>query len=74
MNKIAFIEEMSEVLQVAPTELTDSFVLNDSNWDSLAILSAIALIDEHFGATVNGEKLSNCTSFGELLANIDSAK
>jgi hypothetical protein len=38
----------------------------------LAVISAIALIDEHFGVMVSGQAISDCTGMPELLSLIES--
>lgn len=72
MSREAFLEELAEVLEVEPTDLSDSFELNGENWSSLALISAIALIDEHFDKTVSGEKLAECTTIRALTDLIES--
>ncbi|MDQ3813334.1 MAG: acyl carrier protein, partial [Armatimonadota bacterium] len=67
MNKEAFLAELAEVLEVNKADLTEDFPLNDSNWDSLAVLATIALIDEQLGITAPTTDLAQCTSVGELL-------
>ena len=37
------------------------------SWDSLAVISFIALADEHFDIMVEGEALANATSVADLL-------
>jgi len=67
MNTTAFLEQMAEVLQVTPEELTPDFELNEVNFDSLALISTISLVDEHFEITLNVDKLMSCKSIQELL-------
>ncbi len=70
MNATAFLEDLADVLEVEPEELTPEFAFGEHNWDSLAVISSIALMDEHFDVTVEGRHLQNCGSPGELLALI----
>jgi len=65
MNKEVFLEELAEVLEVNKDELNEEFEL--SGWDSLAVMSTIAIIDHQFGITVPAKRLSECTSVGALL-------
>ena len=67
MNKEAFLESLSDVLGVSKEKLSEDFELNEDNWDSIAIVSTIAEIDEHFGVTVDTEALTECPSIGALL-------
>lgn len=66
MGKKMFFEDMAAILEADPTDLHEEFVLDRDNWNSLAIVAAIVLIDEQFGTTIEGDKLRECTSIGEL--------
>ena len=67
MDHTEFLNTMAEVLQVEPSELVPSFELTENNFDSLALISTIALVDEHYGITLNIDRLSSCTSLKMLL-------
>jgi acyl carrier protein len=66
MNKEAFMEDLAAILEVGLHDLNDGFVLDKSNWNSLAIVTAIVLIDEQFGIKIPGDKLRGCSSVGAL--------
>ena len=61
-----FREGLAEALQMPPAELTPATQLAD-NWDSLAIMTAIALIDHHYNITVSPTELENCQTVGDVL-------
>lgn len=67
-----FLEDIAAVLEASPEELNNSFPFTRDNWNSLSIVSAIVIIDEHFGLTIPGEKLRDCQSFGDLIGLIKS--
>lgn len=68
-----FKEDFAELLEVDQAELTPGYVLEDSEmWDSMTVVSTIALIDEHFGKTVEGEALTKCETFGDVLKLIET--
>ena len=69
-----FQEGLAGILSVSPDSLTDDFELNDQNWDSLVLISAIALIDQTYGLTVPTAKLANCRSAGEAAALVESIR
>ncbi|HEX4326340.1 MAG TPA: acyl carrier protein [Burkholderiales bacterium] len=64
----AFVEEMAEILGVAPADLVPDFKLADGAWDSLAIVSTIASVDEHFNVIVEARALGDCETFANILA------
>lgn len=74
MTQKAFLQDIADLLEVDASSLNDSYELNEDNFDSVAVVSTIALIDEHFDLTVKGRELSNVKSIGELLALIAKAK
>lgn len=61
-----FYEGLADIFEVDASEITPEFVLDSEIWDSLAVVSTIALIDEVFDKTVSGEALSNCKTVGDL--------
>ena len=67
MSKEAFMEDLANILEIDLSELNDDFVLDSENWNSLSIVTAIVAIDEHFGLTIEGEKLRQCDTIGKLM-------
>lgn len=61
-----FYEGVAEILEVDPSEVTPELALDEGNWDSLAIVSTIALIDEVYDKTVSGEALEGCKTVSDL--------
>lgn len=66
MNK--FYEQMAEVFEVEPADITSEFRLYDSGaeWDSLALVSTIAAVDECFDVMLDGKALSACQTIGDI--------
>lgn len=73
MPKTEFLEDLASQLEVERAELKEDFELNEENFDSIALVTTIALIDEHFDVAVKARDLSAVTSIGELMALIDKA-
>lgn len=65
MERDDFLRELAEILR--QPAVTPAFSLADAEWDSLAVMSTVALIDEHSGATVSGDELSRCTTVAGVL-------
>ena len=67
MENNEFLEDLAAILEVEMDELHDDFPFTIDNWNSLAIVSTIVLIDEQFGLAVPGEKLRvSAQSLGSL--------
>ena len=58
-----FIELLADVLEIEANLINDSLKLDiEDNWDSIAILSAIVLIDDAYEIQLEGEELRNCSN------------
>ena len=60
-----FYEGLAEILEVETNEVNSGLELGE-NWDSLAIVSTIALIDDVYDIQVRPEKLADCTTVGDI--------
>jgi acyl carrier protein len=58
-----FIEQMEDILEV-DTISTGDVLTEFEAWDSLAILSIIALADEYYGITLTSAELKNAKTVG----------
>jgi acyl carrier protein len=71
MDKNALMLKLADILQVSPAEMDESFALNADNWDSVAHLGAIAVIDEVCNVTVPAKELMNCQTVGAVLILVE---
>lgn len=71
-----FYAGMAEILEVDARKITFDFELHsvETAWDSLAIVSTIALADDCFGVMLNGKALGACTTIADIESLIASAK
>lgn len=60
-----FYEGMAEILEVDASEIGPNHVLGEA-WDSLAIVSTIALIDEIYDKAIAADKLEACETIGDI--------
>ena len=68
-EKIALIEE---VLDVEAGSLTSETLLADvEEWDSIAALSLIVMLDEKFEKTVSGAQIKAMASISDILAYME---
>jgi len=63
----AFLVALADVLQVSPEAIHAGLALTPDNWDSMAVLATLALLDEQLGITVPTPELKACTSVGALV-------
>lgn len=70
----AFIAQLSEALSLPEGTLRPQQQLRElPNWDSLAVLTTLALVDECFGKSLSGEALSRCETVEDLCRLIDES-
>lgn len=69
----AFYAGLAEIFEVSDAEINAEFDLVSHTWDSLAIVSTIALIDECYNQMVDGRALFNCVTVGDIEALIAAA-
>jgi acyl carrier protein len=70
LEKEAFLIKLAGVLHAGDGPLDEAHSLNNKNWDSVARLGAIALIDELYGITVPTRELEDCMTVRDLVALI----
>ncbi len=70
-----FIEEFAEVFDVEPAEMNTSFTFDGpESWDSLAIVSTIALVDQYYDVVLKADDFIHCSNFGELIQLAEGKK
>ena len=68
-KKLALLEE---TLDTEEGVLKPETVLDDvESWDSLAMLSLIAMLDEEFNRTISGKELKALKTVGEILTYME---
>lgn len=67
---------MAEILELDPASVGPETPLESdaSTWDSLAIVSTIALVDDCFGVMLSGQALMGCTTVADIQALVDAAR
>lgn len=65
-----FKSDFAEIIDIDEDLINPDMALDDDIWDSLAVISTAALIDEEFDKIINAEALTNCKSVKELMALI----
>jgi acyl carrier protein len=74
LNTDEFTREFAEMLNIDPASLRPNTDLTQlPEWDSVAYLSAMVLIDERLAISIRPDLLSNARSFGEILSAVQHA-
>lgn len=70
MEKELF-EQLEDILELEPGTIKESDVIRDfENWDSMANLSVIAMLDDSFGVTITSQDFKNVITVNDLLTEI----
>jgi len=68
MNKSEFIKQIADILEISPDNLTGSEILEEiGNWDSLSIISFVAMVDDELKKIVDPEKLKEAQTINDLI-------
>jgi len=69
--KVKFLELVKDVLEIDDRELNlqDKFK-EYAEWDSLANLSLVAMLDEEFGVVIDNQKFKNMQTLQELFDEV----
>ena len=68
MTKTDFLQLIAEIVGVPPGSLTGKQRLEEfENWDSLAIIAFIALVDKHFSVRIPGREITQCATVSDLV-------
>lgn len=65
-----FYEGLAEILEVDAEQIKPDLSLEEGSWDSLAVVSTIALIDDVYDVTVHPNKLGECKTVADIEALI----
>lgn len=69
MTAAEFYRQIESILETAPGTITGGELLADiPAWDSLAVLSFIAMVDEKFKVQFTGRDIAACATVAELKA------
>jgi acyl carrier protein len=71
MNQPEFYQRLAEILDV--DELPSESELRDfDEWDSLAVLSALALADSKYGVTLRAEEIRSVVTAADLAGLVEA--
>lgn len=71
----AFIAQLTDALSLPEGTLAPEVVLRElPNWDSLAVLTTLALVEECFAVQISGEALSRCETVQALCSLIERTR
>lgn len=70
-----FYEQLREVLDVEEKTIKAEDKFRDyEEWDSLANLSLIAMLDDEYGVVIPNEEFKNIETVGELMKEVEARK
>jgi acyl carrier protein len=72
MDKIKFYEQLAQILDIEEVQ-PENVLKGFETWDSLAILSVLAMADSTYGASIKAEEIRSVVTAAEL-ANLVELK
>lgn len=75
MNFESFVTAFADSIEgINAANLSENTALDAlPQWDSLAMLLTIDLVEENYGVTLNSREIRNCNTLGELFGLITTA-
>lgn len=71
-DRAQFIRRVEEILQIQPGKLHGNTVFHElPEWDSVAALSVITMIDESYRVTLEGTEILECPTLGHLIELVE---
>lgn len=69
MDKVVFLHKLDEVMSLPKGTIKGDEALESlDGWDSVALMSFIALLDEELTVRVTGKQVMQCKTVDELVA------
>jgi len=69
-----FIEEFVDLIELEDSPNIMKVEFTDDMWDSLRLMTMIALIDEHFEVNLNAGDIRNCRNLEAMLTLVEEKK
>jgi len=73
MTADIFLRKMEEVLEIDNNTLELDTKLDELDWDSLAIISTIAIVDQISGVVLTTDVINNCKQLGDIWSAASNA-
>jgi acyl carrier protein len=69
------LRSMERLCELPPDSLNQDAVLTGiPGWDSLRVVEFVAMLDSNYGVTLEFEKMAGCTTAGDLVNLVESAR
>ena len=66
----SFLNALAESIEMPENSISEDTKLDDIAWDSLAIISCIAISDELFNVMLSGDELANVSTIKDIISLI----
>jgi len=68
MHRNEFLLLLDELLELEPGTVKGSETLDSfEGWNSLAVISVMALVDEYFGVSLQPRQIAGCSTIADLM-------
>jgi acyl carrier protein len=75
MNRSTFYSQLEELLELPKESVRgDQSLSQMPEWDSLAVISFIALVDSKYGVILQGKRIEACKTVDDLAVSVEEAQ
>jgi acyl carrier protein len=72
MTKDGFLRLLEENLSLDPGALENDRPLSEIHWDSMSVVSFMALVDGHFSGVIEPERIAASQNVSDLVALVEA--
>ncbi|MGC9451323.1 MAG: acyl carrier protein [Oceanipulchritudo sp.] len=70
-----FLKQLADAINQPDLAIQPDHKLKElPNWDSLAILTTLSMMDQEYGITMSGAELQSCDSVADLYARVKEGR
>ncbi len=70
-----FVSNFANAVEVEPGTINESTVFKEiETWDSLCVLSVIAMIDEAYQVTLGGDDIESCKTILDIITLVETRR
>jgi len=70
MNKLEFVQELAEELEIETAVTLDTKFVDLEEWDSMGVMVLIGFVSDNFNTPLNADDVKELTTFESLIEKI----
>lgn len=75
IDRSAFVDNIKDAFDLPDADMSlDTAFQELEQWDSLASVSTVAMVYEHYDVQISGDELVGCRTVGDILALVEGRR